>query len=127
MQPRPTNSLTSQMARRWCLRNTKKANRTEPTVGFLSSFRHTSTRERMGSQELYDRYLDIYCCGSNENRLLRCSIRIHPFAYNGYPPQAFTTLVYTRVYRCFLCTPIRCMCAANFFAHIFVLPLKLNC
>lgn len=80
MQPRPTNSLTSQMARRWCLRNTKKANRTEPTIGFLSSFRHTSAREkRMGIQELYDRYLDIYCCGSNENRLLRCSIRIHPF------------------------------------------------
>lgn len=35
----------------------------------------------MGIQELLDRYLDIYGCGSNDNRLLRCSIRIriHPF------------------------------------------------
>lgn len=32
----------------------------------------------MGKQELFDRYLDIYYCGSNGNRLLRSWTRIHP-------------------------------------------------
>lgn len=52
MQPRPTNSLTSTMARRWYLRNTKKANRTEPTV--CSQVSNTLANDKKWEYKLSD-------------------------------------------------------------------------
>lgn len=93
----------------------------------LSSFRHTSSASgKIGTHELFDKYLDIYYCGSNENRLLRTQFPFTPFV--RWMPASSLYIHIPCLYnilQMFLCSHSMHVCR-QFSAHIFVLPLKLN-